>query len=283
VLDDPLATLPLEVLAERLGALVREACAWAVGLSDQPHLQRRQGRTVGTGTTLGVRAEAGRPLAEEGCGRLDLGDAPAGSFADALNALAPGGGVWADRLEAEVVRPFVAQACLAVAERARLEHPYAWAELLDDLGEDGDDPAAVARAADWDSLLRGEAEDRLLAALGQVPLVDVEAEGLPLSVVRAAERAVSYSAVVAPPGGQGEDDDLAGAVFLARRALQDAGLDLPAQPQDAARLYALLRECGLEPDEVVRVLDELPVTADTAERAARSARTEQDLVQGSEP
>ena len=64
-----------EVLRERTGALVAEACAWAVGLSDQPHHERRHGRVVPSGLTVGARAETDRLLAAEEDGRIDLGDA----------------------------------------------------------------------------------------------------------------------------------------------------------------------------------------------------------------
>ena len=62
-----------EVLRERTGALVAEACAWAVGLSDQPHHERRHGRVVPSGLTVGARAETDRLLAGEEDGRIDLG------------------------------------------------------------------------------------------------------------------------------------------------------------------------------------------------------------------
>ena len=264
MLDDPLALLPHEVLRERLPALVRESCAWSVGLSDRPHAVRRHGRTVLTGVSLGARAETGQPLASDEEGRVELGDARPGSFRDALNALTPSGALYADRYDAEVLRPFVDATCVAAAERARDREPAAWAELLDDLGEDGSDLLAVARAADWDSTLLGEAEDLALAALGDVPLVEVESEGLPLSVVRAAED-VARGGAPAVADEAGADDDLAGALFLAQRAVADAGLPQPVPPELAARLLEVLTEQGLEPDEVGRVVDQLPVRAETVE------------------
>jgi hypothetical protein len=90
-----------------------------------------------------------------------------------------------------------------------------------------------------------------------VPLLEVEAEGLPLSAVRAAEavtRAVAPAA--APDPG---DDDLAGAVFLAEAALSTAGLATPVPEAQAGRLLAALLEQGLEPEEVPPVLARLPV------------------------
>ena len=41
--------LTREVLRERTPALVAEACAWTVGLSDTPHLLRRHGRVAPSG------------------------------------------------------------------------------------------------------------------------------------------------------------------------------------------------------------------------------------------
>ena len=272
VLDDPFATLPGEVLQERLPALVAESCAWAVGLSDTPHLVLRHGRPTPTGVTLGVRAETGLPLGDESGARLDLADARPGSFRDALAARTEDGALLADRYDAEVLAPFVDATCTAVAARACAEQPAAWDELLDDLGEDGSDPGAVARAAEWDSALRTAAEELALAALGDVPLVEVEQEGLPLSVVRAAEAATRAGAprpVVEPSSG----DDLAGALFLAEHALAD--LPRPVPPEQAAAVRRALRQAGVEPDEAVRLLDRLPLTADAADEVARLL--EQDL------
>ena len=268
MLDDPLALLPQEVLHERLPLLVRESCVWAVGLSDKPHLVRRHGRPVPSGATIGALAVTGRPLASDEDGRLELGDARPGSFRDALNALTPSGGLYADGYEAEVLRPFVDATCVAAAERARDREPAAWEDLLDDLGEDGSDLLAVARAADWDSALRGEAEDLALAALGDLPLVEVEAEGLPLSVVRAAEQSTRVAAPVVADEPAAVGDDLAGAVFLARSALDAAGLPVPVPPEHAPELLGALVEEGLEPDEVLKVLDELPVRGETVEEVA---------------
>ena len=57
---DWMELLGREVLRERTAALVAEACAWAVGLSDQPHHVRRAGRLVASGSD-GRRAGDGRP------------------------------------------------------------------------------------------------------------------------------------------------------------------------------------------------------------------------------
>ena len=272
VLDDPISVLTREVLRERTAALIAEACAWTVGLSDQPYLTRRHGRVVDTGQTLGMRAEAGQQLSGDEDGRIELGDARPGSFQDALNAVAPGGGVHADRFEEQVLAPFVLDTCVQTAERARRTQPQVWADLLDDLGEDPDEASAVdvVRTAEWEAPLRTLAEQLVLAALADAPLVEVEAEGLPLSLVRAAEREVRRAAPVAEPEAAPSDDELAGALFLAEVALREAELPQPVPPTEADTLLAALRGQGLEPEEVVALLPHLPVLADTAERVAET-------------
>jgi hypothetical protein len=262
---DPVGLLAREVLRERLAVLVAEACAWSVGLSDVPHHLRRHGRVVPSGVTLGARAAGGLPLGGEEDARLELGEAREGSFADALNALTADGGQLADRFEVEVLAPFVTATCVLAAERTRERDPQAWQELLDDLGEDGDDLDAVVRAAEWEAPLRTEAEQLLLAALGAVPLVEVEAEGLPLSLVRAAE-AETRAAAPQPVASSPLDDDSAAALFLADVALREAALPVPVPAEQAGVLLEALLEQGLEPQEVLAVLPHLPVTADTAER-----------------
>ena len=263
---DPVAVLTREVLRERTAALVAEACAWSVGLSDSPHSVRRHGRVVASGLTLGMRAAAGQQLGGDEDLRLELGETAPGSFADALSALLPDGTLQADRFDTEVLAPFVLQTCVVAAQRAQVAQPQAWAELLDDLGEEGDDLPAVVRAAEWDAPLRTDAEQLVLAALGHAPLVEVEAEGLPLALVRAAEAETRRAAeAVAPEPAAGAEDELGGALFLAGVALDEAHLRRPVAPADApALLRALLAE-GLEPEEVVQVLPHLPVLADTAD------------------
>lgn len=265
---DPVAVLAREVLRERAAALVAESCAWSVGLSDRPHLVRRHGRSVPSGLTLGVRAAGGLPLGGEEDGRLELGDAAPGSFQDALNALAPDGGLWADRFEEEVLVPFVLATAVEAAERYRRASPAAWAELADEAGEDGDDVADVVRVAEWEVPLRADAELLLLSTLGAVPLVEVEAEGLPLSLVRAAEAELRRAAE--PPGSAAgpSADDLAGALFLAEAALQESGLPVPVPPSAAGALLAVLTAEGIEPEEVLDLLPHLPVSADTADAVA---------------
>jgi hypothetical protein len=261
---DWMGLLTREVLRERVPALVAEACAWSVGLSDQPHHLRHRGRLVATGMTIGVRAATGQPLAGEEEGRLELGDARPGSFADALNAVTADGGTYADRLDREVLDPFVLQTCVLAAQRARQTRRRAWVELLDELGEDGADLVEVVRAGDWETPLRIEAEHLLLAAVGDVPLAEVEAEGLPLSVVRGAE-AAARSAVPAPVV---PDDDDPGALFLAEAALGASGLPLPVPPAQAGRLLELLLTEGLEPEEIAALLGRLPVEPATAVQVA---------------
>ncbi len=258
-----MALLTREVLRERAPALIAEACAWSVGLSDQPHHLRRGGRLVGTGVTIGVRAASGQPLSGEEDGRLELGDARPGSFQDALNALAPDGTVFAERFDVQVLEPFVLDTCVRAAERARDSRPAEWRELLDELGEDGADLAEVVRVGEWEPPLRIDAEHLVLAALGAVPLVEVEAEGLPLSLVRAAEgitRTAAASAAAAPP----DEGELAGTLFLASAALRAAGLPLPVPPSGAEALVAALLAEGLLLEEVPAVLPHLPVQPDTA-------------------
>jgi hypothetical protein len=263
--DEPFAELTRRVLRERCAALIAETCAWSVGLSDRPHFRFRDGRPVATGVSLGVRAESGLPLSGEETGRLELGEARPGSFQDALNALTAEGAVLADRFDAEVLEPFVLETCVLAAERARRLRPAVWAELVDDLGEDDADLEAIVRAAEWEAPLRIEAEQLVLAALADVPLLEVEAEGLPLSLVRAAEAATRAAAPTAPAR---EDDDLAGALFLARSALLGAALAEPVPPAQAGRLLEVLLAEGVEPEEVPRVLARLPVDPATATKVA---------------
>jgi hypothetical protein len=264
---DPVALLTREVLRERTPALVAETCAWSVGLSDAPHHVRRHGRVVASGTTLGMRAAAAQQLSVDEDLRLELGEPVAGSFADALGALTADGSLQADRFDAQMLTPFVLETCVEAARRAREEQPQAWEELLDDLGEDGDDLTAVVRAAEWDAPLRTDAEQLVLAAVGHAPLVQVEAEGLPLSLVRAAEAETRRAAgdEVTPPL---PEEDLAGALFLADVALASSGLPQPVVPDGAGPLLEALLGEGLEPEEVLAVLPHLPVLADTADAVA---------------
>lgn len=266
---DPVALLAREVLRERIGELVAEACAWSVGLSDRPHHVRRHGRTTASGTTLGSRAAGALPLGDDEDGRLELGDAAPGSFQDALNALTPDGRLYAEAFEDEVLAPFSLSTCLDAADRYRREHPAAWAELLDDVGEDDDDLLSVVRVAEWEAPVRIDAELLVLAALGNVPLVEVEAEGLPLSLVRAAEAELRSAA--GPPASPPvpSPDELAGALFLAEAALAEARLPVPVPPEAADALLTVLTAEGIEPDEVLDLLPHLPVHLDTADEVAR--------------
>jgi hypothetical protein len=266
-----------DVLRERAAALIAEACAWAVGLSDRPHYRPGAAGVIPSGLTLGDRAATDQLLGSEENGRLDLGDARAGSFRDALNALDGDGRVYADRFDEEVLHPFAHDTCLLAAERARATRPGAWAELADEVGEDPADLPAVLHAGEWEVPLRAEAELLVLAALADVPLLDVEAEGVPLSLVRAAE-AIARGAVnpAAPIGTGSADVDLAGAVFLAQAAVRAAGLPVPVPPDGARPLVAELLSAGLESEEVVAVLPHLPLgpgTADEIVVIVRSAGT----------
>jgi hypothetical protein len=268
---DPVALLTREVLRERTPALVAEACAWSVGLSDEPHHVRRHGRVVPTGMTLGLRAAAAQQLSVDEDLRLELGEPVPGSFADALGALTADGGVLADRFDVQVLTPFVLETCVEAARRTRETQPQLWEELLEDLGEDGTDLPAVVRAAEWDAPLRTDAEQLVLAAVGHAPLVEVEAEGLPLSLVRAAEAETRRAAGIEVPAPL-QDDELAGALFLADVALTTSGLPQPVPPDGAGRLLTALLGEGLEPEEVLAVLPHLPVLADTADAVAAQVR-----------
>jgi hypothetical protein len=261
---DFMALLTREVLRERAPALIAEACAWSVGLSDQPHTLRRGGRLMATGVTIGVRAAHGQPLSGEEDGRLELGDARPGSFQDALNSLAPDGTVHAERFDADVLEPFVLATCVQAVERARDTRRAAWRELLDELGEDGRDLVEVVRLGEWEAPLRIDAEHLVLAALGGVPLVEVEAEGLPLSLVRAAEGIARTAAGPAATAPAPADADLAGTLFLARAALDAAGLPVPVPPAGAEALVSALLAEGLLLEEVPAVLPHLPVLPETA-------------------
>ena len=265
---DWMSLLCRAVLRERTGALIAEACAWTVGLSDRPHHLRLRGRLVETGGTIGDRAATGQMLSGDEDGRLDLGDARPGTFADALNAVGPDGVVYADRFDREVIEPFVLATCVLAAERARSTRPAEWRDLLDDLGEDGTDLPGVVAAGEWEVPLRMDAEHLVLAALGGVPLLQVEAEGLPLSLVRRAE-ALTREAVTLPEARAGasplDDASCSGAVFLARAALAGGDPVQPVAPADADRLLTLLLAEGIEADEVAGVLPHLPLAPGTAD------------------
>ncbi|WP_369135252.1 hypothetical protein [Modestobacter sp. I12A-02662] len=261
--EDVLALLTREVLRERAAALIAESCAWAVGLSDQPHHLRRGGRVVGTGITIGARAAAGQLLSGEEDGRLELGDARPGSFQDALNTVTADGTLIAERFDREVLEPFVLDTCVQAVTRFRDSRAGAWAELLDELGDDGSDLVEVVRVGEWEAPLRIDAEHLVLAALGHVPLVEVEAEGLPLSLVRAAE-AVTRAAAPAPPAADPARDDLAGALYLADAALRASGLPLPVPVERADQLLDVLLAEGVLPEEVPTLLASLPVEPATA-------------------
>jgi len=267
---DWMGLLTREVLRERAAELIAEACAWAVGMSDQPHHLRSGGRIVATGLTVGERAAHGLPLSGDEDGRLDLGDARPGSFQDALNSVDVRGVVQADRFDTDVLHPFVHAVCLAAAERARRTRPADWAELADDVGEDGTDLDDVVRAGGWETPLRIDAEHLVLAALRDVPLIEVEAEGLPLSLVRAAESVTRAAARPVDPGQ--DEDDLAGSLFLAQAAVAATGAPLPLGPDAAERLVEELLSHGLEADEVVGVLPHLPLQPATADEVVAIVR-----------
>ena len=127
---DVMSLLTREVLRERAAALIAEACAWSVGLSDQPHLLRVRGRVVPTGLTIGARAATGQPLSGDEDGRLDLGDARPGSFQDVLNTVTADGTLVAEHFDAEVFERFVLETCVLAVQRARDSRSTAWADFL---------------------------------------------------------------------------------------------------------------------------------------------------------
>lgn len=266
---DSMALRCRELLRESAGDLLAEACAWSVGLSDHPHYRRRHGRVVPTGMTLGECAEAGQPLAGEEDATMELGEAEPGTFRDALNSLTADGGVHLTRLENEVLAPFVTDICVRAAARLREDDPAGWQELLAETGEDGGNLRSLVRIAEWELPLRLDAEVLVVAAIGDSPLVAVEAEGLPLSLVRAAEALTRDAAEPELEAGpRPADDDLAGALFLAEVALRQTGLDVPVPPDAAGILLGALVEQGLEHAEVLRVLPHLPVQQGTASHVA---------------
>jgi hypothetical protein len=271
---DWMGLLTREVLRERVAELIAEACAWSVGMSDRPHYRPGAAGVVPSGLTLGDRAATDQFLGSEESGRLDLGDARAGSFRDALNAVDGEGRVYADRFDEEVLHPFAHDTCLLSAERARATRPGAWAELADDVGEDPADLPAVLHAGEWEVPLRAEAELLVLAALADVPLLEVEAEGAPLALVRAAEALARGAVAPPPPAGNGAPDaDLAGAVLLAEAAVREADLPVPVPPDRARPLVAELRAEGLEPEEILAVLPHLPLGPGTADEVVVILRT----------
>ncbi len=267
---DWMGLLTREVLRERAAELIAETCAWSVGMSDQPHYLRSGGRIVATGLTVGERAAHGLPLSGDEDGRLDLGDARPGSWQDALNSVDASGTVAADRYDADVLHPFVHATCLAAAGTARGTRPDAWAELADDVGEDEADLDDVVRAGGWEAPLRIDAEHLVLAALGDVPLIEVEAEGLPLSLVRAAEAVARAAAAPVRPAPA--DDDLAGSLFLAQAAVTATRAPVPLGPEVAERLVEELLAHGLEAEEVAGLLPHLPVQPAAADEVVAILR-----------
>ena len=231
---DWMGLLTREVLRERSAELIAEACAWAVGISDQPHYLRVGGRIVATGTTVGERAAKELPLSDEEDGRLDLGDARPGSFQDALNAVGADGVLQAHRFDEERAAPLRARD-LRARGRTGPEHTarrVGRARRRRGGGRSGPGRGRARRGLE--APLRIDAEHLVLAALGAVPLIEVEAEGLPLSLVRAAEAATRRAAEpVSPPP---MDDDLAGSLFLAEAAVTATGAPKPVAPDAAEQL-----------------------------------------------
>ena len=165
-----------------------------------------------------------------------------------MNALTPDGTLYADRFDREVVAPFVRETCVLAAQRARERRPEAWARLADELAEDPADLEAVVRAGDWEAPVGMDADVLVLSALGSVPLVEVEAEGLPLSLVGAAEDELRRAAPTEATGPSANDEEeLAGALYLARSAVESAEMPLPVPPSHGNDLLDLLLDQELEP------------------------------------
>ena len=66
------------------------------------------------------------------------------------------------------------------------------------------------------------------------------------------------------------DDSLAGALFLARAAVEASGCTVPVPAAEADLLLAALADAGLEPEEVPAVLPHLPVEDGTIARITAS-------------
>ena len=105
------------------------------------------------------------------------------------------------------------------------------------MGEDGSDPRAVVRAAEWEAPLRIEAERLDLAALGELPLIEVEAEGLSLSLVRAAEDVARSAAPVETPAPAQSESGPGRCALLAEVAVATAGLAVPVPRAQAASCW----------------------------------------------
>jgi hypothetical protein len=87
---------------------------------------------------------------------------------------------------------------------------------------------------------------------------------VPLALVRAAE-AIARGAVAPAEPVTGTGPELAGAVFLAEAAVRTSGLPVPVPADRARDLAAELLAAGLEREEVVAVLPQLPLAAGTAD------------------
>lgn len=116
-----------------------------------------------------------------------------------------------------------------------------------------------------DGALLIETGQLVLAALGDLTLVDVGVAGVPLALVRSAESMAIKAAPVAAAEGAADDDDLAGALLLADAALRAGALTVPMPPAEAVDLLPLLTDEGLQADEIARLLPELPVLQETIE------------------
>ena len=84
--------------------------------------------------------------------------------------------------------------------------------------------------------------------------------------MRAAEAVARRAAPAGPPPGP--DPALAGVRFLAEQALRSSRLPVPVPPEGSDELLDAFGAQGLEPEEVLAVLPDLPLTDATATRIA---------------
>ena len=113
------------------------------------------------------------------------------------------------------------ETCVRAAERARSAGPRRGRSSPTTWGRTAADLAEVVRGGGWEAPLRIDAEHLVLAALGAVPLIEVEAEGLPLSLVRAAEAVTRRRR--RPPGPPRRTTTSPASLFLAEAAVTATG------------------------------------------------------------
>ena len=156
-------------------------------MSDQPHHLRSGGRMVGDRARRSASGRLHRPAAQRRGGRpARSGRRPAGQLPGRAQRARADGTVHADRSTSRSSTRSCSDLRAGCRAGPARPGPAAWRELPDDLGEDGPtSPRSSGRR------LGGAAADRRRAPrprrARRGPLIEVEAEGLPLSLVRAAE------------------------------------------------------------------------------------------------